>query len=168
MTVQLWRNLSRTEHRDLSRRFMAFAPEAIGSLNPEEFFLFSQWLYGRQYGHMALVVVECQGGAEFEIEASYKTREVLRVYPGGIIPYAMLYELLQPRVGQVPQKLRVYMQAAATPAIKRLHEQFPLAFEAVDGMGLRLRLADEQRRYRPVTKRPQSSIARLISKLKGK
>lgn len=143
----LWRNLTASEQRELSRRFIRLSPDQLSALGEEEFCLFAQWLYGRSFKLMASNVVDCAGGFDFTYEFPDGSKEFLRVYPNERVPIAMLHDVLMTAEGHSYKKLRIYMRAIRPKAASQLEREFPLTFEVIDLDRLRRRLADEQRRY---------------------
>ena len=147
MGVSLWRDLSDDHQRTLSRGFLNFSPAELTELTEDDFYLFAQWIYGREHRQMATSFVVCTGGADFTYEFADGSREFLRVYPNERVPVVWLHDVLETVKREKYKKIRIYMRAEKGKAAKNLQGEFPLILEVVDIEGLHHRLVDEQRRF---------------------
>lgn len=145
MTVILWRDLDPDERSRLSASFIQLAADRLTGLGDDEFYLFAQWIYGRQHDLMARSVAESSGLADFTFQLPDGKQELLRVYATERVPMAVLYGTLKSVEGQGYQKVSLYLRARKSAAEAKLQPEFSFAFEVVDINGLRSRLVEAQR-----------------------
>jgi hypothetical protein len=145
MATQLWRDLKPAEQTRLSNKFVQLDPAGMAALPDEQFYLFAQWIYGRQHGSAAGSMEESSGLADFIFQLPDGKEELLRVYATDQVPMAMLYAVLKSVEGLGYEKVSLYLRARKSTAEARLQQEFPQNFEVVDFDGLSTRLAEAQR-----------------------
>jgi hypothetical protein len=167
MATQLWRDLKPAEQTRQATRFVQLDPAGLARLPDEQFYLFAQWIYGRQSGAAASSIEESSGLADFIYRQPDGKQELLRVYATDQVPMAMLYAVLKSVEGLGYNRVSLYLRARKSTAEARLQQEFPQDFEVVDLDGLLARLAEAQRE-RPAPKRAAPAQPQPASPRQGK
>jgi len=144
MATQLWRDLKPSEQTRLSNQFVQLDPAGLAGLPDDQFYMFAQWIYGRQTGAAAQAIEVSSGLADFTFRLEDGKTELLRVYATEQVPMAMLYAVLKSVEGRGYEKVSLYLRARKSTAEARLQQEFPMDFEVVDIDGLRAWLTEIQ------------------------